>query len=106
MTSPRLPPLPPERWDDKVKAALSVGLPPDKLDRYFSAGPDALRVPNALATLAHHPKLARRFLAYNVVLLYASALDDRLRELVILRVAWRTRSSYEWVQHANGRPTR
>jgi alkylhydroperoxidase family enzyme len=56
-------------------------------------------LPNVLATLAHHPKLAKRFLAYNIALLYASTIDDRLRELVILRVAWRTHSSYEWVQH-------
>jgi 4-carboxymuconolactone decarboxylase len=26
-------------------------------------------------------------------------IDPRLRELMVLRVAWRTRSRYEWVQH-------
>jgi 4-carboxymuconolactone decarboxylase len=34
------------------------------------------------------------------VLLEKPALTPRLRELMVLRVAWRTRSPYEWVQHA------
>ena len=48
----------------------------------------------------HHPALAGPFLAYNRVLLETPALDPRWRELMILRVAWRTRATYEWVQHA------
>jgi alkylhydroperoxidase family enzyme len=96
--------LPTEQWDEKTTTELRVYLAQDKVDRYFSTGPDALQVPNVIATLAHHPKLAKRFLAYNYGLLYASSLDARLRELVILRVAWRTRSTYEWVQHAARAP--
>jgi alkylhydroperoxidase family enzyme len=49
--------------------------------------------------MMHHPDLAGSFLAYNAVLLNSSALDDRMRELMILRVAWRTGSTYEWLQH-------
>ena len=56
-------------------------------------------MPNALSTLMHHPALAGPFLTYNNVLLQTPALDPRARELVVLRVAWRTRSRYEWVQH-------
>jgi 4-carboxymuconolactone decarboxylase len=33
------------------------------------------------------------------VLLQRPALSPRQRELMVLRVAWRTRSRYEWVQH-------
>jgi alkylhydroperoxidase family enzyme len=33
------------------------------------------------------------------VLLNTPSIDPRLRELLILRVAWRTRSPYEWLQH-------
>jgi AhpD family alkylhydroperoxidase len=68
--------------------------------RFTAPGPDAAPVPNVLATLMHHPALAGPFLAYNQVLLQSPALDARHRELMILRVAWRTRSRYEWVQHA------
>jgi len=96
---PRIPPLPRERWDDDVRAAFEAGFGKQVTDRFFTDGPDAQRAPNALTTLMHHPRLARRFLAYNGVLLFDPALEPRLRELAVLRVAWRTRSRYEWVQH-------
>jgi 4-carboxymuconolactone decarboxylase len=96
---PRLAPLPADRWDDDARAALQAGFGKEAADRFLSPGPDAARVPNALTTLMHHPVLAGPFLAYNSVLLFAPALEPRLRELMVLRVAWRTRSTYEWVQH-------
>jgi 4-carboxymuconolactone decarboxylase len=87
---PRLPPLPPERWDDDdVVTALRVGL----------GGAPPHPMPNVLATMLHHPRLAAPFLAYNSVLLRKPAIEARLRELMILRVAWRTGSTYEWLQH-------
>lgn len=96
---PRIAPLPRERWDDDVRAAFESGFGKQVADRFFEDGPDAQRAPNGLTTLMHHPRLARRFLAYNGVLLFDPALEPRLRELAVLRVAWRTRSKYEWVQH-------
>ena len=95
----RLAPLPRERWDDDVIAAFRAGIPGAAADRFLSDGPDTLRMPNALATLVHHPALAGPFFTFNGVLLYQPALDPRQRELMVLRVAWRTRSTYEWVQH-------
>ena len=97
--APRLAPLPRERWNDDVHAALRGAFPKNIVDRFLSAGPDAVRVPNVLTTLMHHPALAGPFLTYNRVLLETPALGHRLRELMILRTAWRTRSAYEWVQH-------
>ena len=96
---PRLAPLPVERWDDEARAALQAGFGKEATDRFLSSGPDAARVPNVLTTLMHHPGLAGPFLAFNRVLLFTPALPPRLRELMVLRVAWRTRSTYEWVQH-------
>jgi 4-carboxymuconolactone decarboxylase len=96
---PRLAPLPVERWDDDARAALQAGFGKEATDRFLSPGPDAIPVPNALTTLMHHPGLAGPFLAFNRVLLFTPALPPRLRELMVLRVAWRTRSTYEWVQH-------
>ena len=49
--------------------------------------------------MLHHPDVARTWLSFNNVLLWNGALDARLRELMVLRVAWRTRSTYEWAQH-------
>jgi 4-carboxymuconolactone decarboxylase len=88
-----------DRWDDDVRDALQAGFGKEATDRFLTDGPDALRVPNALTTLLHHPELAGPFLAFNSVLLFTPALEPRLRELMVLRVAWRTRSTYEWVQH-------
>ena len=96
---PRLAPLPVEHWDDDARAALQAGFGKQTTDRFLSPGPDAIPVPNALTTLMHHPGLAGPFLAFNSVLLFTPALEPRLRELMVLRVAWRTRSTYEWVQH-------
>ena len=92
---PRLAPLPVERWDDDARAALQAGFGKEATDRFLSPGPDAMPVPNALTTLMHHPALAGPFLAFNRVLLFTPALPPRLRELMVLRVAWRTRSTYE-----------
>jgi 4-carboxymuconolactone decarboxylase len=96
---PRLAPLPVDRWDDDARAALQAGFGKEAADRFLSPGPDAARAPNVLTTLMHHPGLAGPFLAYNRVLLFAPALPPRLRELMVLQAAWRTRSTYEWVQH-------
>lgn len=54
---------------------------------------------SALGLLVRHPPLARAFLTFNRHLLYESELDERVRELVVLRVAWRMVAPYEWGQH-------
>jgi alkylhydroperoxidase family enzyme len=96
-TQARVAPLPVEEWGDDVVAALSNSFGRETADRFLAAGTDA--VPNVLGTLLRHPGLAGPFLAYNNVLLFTPTLPPRLRELMVLRVAWRTRSIYEWVQH-------
>jgi 4-carboxymuconolactone decarboxylase len=97
--APRLAPVPKEGWSDEFRAALAAGFGSEAAARLCSDDPDTPRMPNVLATLAHHPALAGPWLAYNNVLLGTPSLDPRLRELMVLRVAWRTRSRYEWVQH-------
>jgi 4-carboxymuconolactone decarboxylase len=87
---PRIDPVPEEQWDDDIRTALRTG----------GGALRSARIPNAVTTMLHQPRLAGSFLAYNAVLLNSSTMDDRLRELVILRVAWRTGSAYEWLQHA------
>jgi alkylhydroperoxidase family enzyme len=97
--SPRLAPLPPDKWGDDARAALADAFSDDVAARLLSPEPDSTPMPNALSTMMHHPALAGPFLTYNNVLLQRPALGHRVRELVVLRVAWRTRSRYEWVQH-------
>jgi AhpD family alkylhydroperoxidase len=82
----RIPPLPYDEWDTEALASLAPGrrLPPS----------------NVLGLFARHPELATAFLGYNRYLLGGgSTLSPRTRELAILRVAWRRRCQYEWVQH-------
>ena len=50
--------------------------------------------------MLRHPHLTGPFLAYNGVLLFDPTLEPRHRELIVLRVASRTHSAYEWAQHA------
>jgi alkylhydroperoxidase family enzyme len=102
--APRLAPLPEEQWDQAVKDALFMGFPPGVGDRFFSNGPDRLPIPNALRTMVRHPALAGPWLKFNGVLLYEPTLAPRLRELMVLRVAWRARAPYEWVQHVRLAP--
>jgi 4-carboxymuconolactone decarboxylase len=91
----RLAPLPRDRWDDAVRDALRQGFGERAASRLMTDG-----MPNVVGTLMLHPRLAGPFLAYNTVLLTKPALDPRLRELAVLRVAHRTNCRYEWAQHA------
>ncbi|HEY3141505.1 MAG TPA: carboxymuconolactone decarboxylase family protein [Acidimicrobiales bacterium] len=56
-------------------------------------------VANIFATLAHHPRLLKRWSAMGGVLLFAGELHPRDRELLILRTAWNCRAHYEWGHH-------
>ena len=97
--APRLAPLPKQEWSEAAIAALHAAFGDERASRLLADGPDALHMPNVLTTLMHHPELAGPFLVYNAVLLNAPALEPRWRELMILRVAWRTQAPYEWAQH-------
>ncbi|WP_189034582.1 carboxymuconolactone decarboxylase family protein [Nocardia rhizosphaerihabitans] len=94
---PRLAPLPVHEWDEQTRAMLRGHV--KTADRYLSGAPGAPAMPGILGVLAHHTELAGAWLAYNGLLLDRPLLDPRDRELVILRVAWRSRSDYEWAQH-------
>ena len=54
---------------------------------------------NINKTLAHHPKLLKRWLVFASHVLNKSTLPARDRELVILRMGWLCQAEYEWAQH-------
>lgn len=95
----RVDPVPVEEWGDAEVAAARTFLPEDRMVLFWPPTPESLRVPNVMGTMLRHPDLASAWFPYSAMLLRAGALDDRLREIVILRVGWRTRAEYEWVQH-------
>jgi alkylhydroperoxidase family enzyme len=90
---PRIPPLPREDWTDQVRDIFAVAEGEGARER----GPRS----NVVLTLANHPDLAAHFLAFSTYLRKQSTLPARLRELVILRVAWRYACDYEWAHHVN-----
>ena len=51
------------------------------------------------ATMAHHPRLLKRFNVLGGLFLGRGVLPPRARELVIMRTAWRTNCEYEFGQH-------
>ena len=62
--------------------------------------PSSMAHLNVFRVMLHHPELAAATGNLLATLLYkANKLDLRLRELIIMRVAWRTGSVYEWTQH-------
>jgi 4-carboxymuconolactone decarboxylase len=81
LMEPRLQPRPRADWDDETRARL---------------GDPTL---NIFATLAHHPKLLKRWLVFGNHVLAKSTLPPRERELLILRTGWNCRAPYEWGQH-------
>jgi alkylhydroperoxidase family enzyme len=94
-------PLGPDQWGDPEYAAFGalLGLPGDKVPRAGSGERfDPLNF-DIIGMLAHHPEMARVFLQFNGFLLQRGELPARLRELIILRVAHRHRSAFEWEQH-------
>jgi 4-carboxymuconolactone decarboxylase len=83
---PRIAPLPPDQWDER-------------LSRLLAASPGGTEEPmHIFTTLAQQPDLFRRWLGFGGALL-SGRLPGRLRELIILRTAYRFDGTYEWAHH-------
>lgn len=54
---------------------------------------------NIFRVMLHRPKTAKALADLLISLLFQGDLDDRLRELLIMRIGWVTGSDYEWTQH-------
>lgn len=94
----RVEPLPADRWPEQMREALAVLRPADA--RYPAPPRDGRpKGLNVLGTFAHHPALARAYHVFNGHVLFSTALTERQRELVVLRVAALRKSEYEWRQH-------
>lgn len=86
--TPRIAPLPPDQRDDRTEELLrSLRFDPDADDM------------NLFTTLAHHPRLLKRWSAFGGLLLAGGTLPPRDREVLILRTAANTGADYEWGHH-------
>jgi alkylhydroperoxidase family enzyme len=61
--------------------------------------PENMAELSVFRVLLQHPRLARSVSRLLGTLLRGEHLDARLRELLIMRIGWRTGSVYEWTQH-------
>lgn len=88
LPSRRLAPVPPDDRSEAVAEVLAT----------LGVGGEG-EVPNIFTTIAHHPRLLKRWTAFGGVLLFRGELSGRDRELLILRTAWNCRAHYEWDHH-------
>jgi alkylhydroperoxidase family enzyme len=73
-------------------------LPAPRIDP-LDEDPEGLLSLNIFRTMAKHRPLAERFSRFGGYLLFKGLLPAREREIVILRVGWRSGSVYEFGQH-------
>lgn len=97
-TSPRIAPLAPADWPASMREALGAIRPPEARHP-FPPTEGRPKGRNLLGTFAHHPELTRAYNTFNGHLLFATTLDLRSRELLVLRVGARRQAAYEWAQH-------
>ena len=86
LSSPRINPIQEKEWTKTQR---------DILKMQTMRG----RVQNIFLTLAHHEKLAKRWLVFANHILNKSSLKIIDREILILRIGWLCQSGYEWSQH-------
>jgi alkylhydroperoxidase family enzyme len=84
--------VPRERWTQAVRDVFAI--------YEGEAAREAGSRFNIIHWFANHPPLAQNWLRYSHELTRGH-FDPRLREIVILRVAWRYQSDYEWLQHVH-----
>ena len=92
-TTPRIKPQGPDEWSDKAREMFAFFEGPEAYDKGSSH--------NIMRTFAHHPKLTFAWTKFNGRMLAAPSIEPRLREIVVLRIAHRYDSRYEWAQHVD-----
>ena len=90
---PNIPMLPREEWTDPARDVFA-----------FWEGEAARKNgsrSNTMMALAQHPRLALAVLDLGKYMLVGSTLTQRHKEIVVLRVAWRSQVDYEWAHHVH-----
>ncbi len=86
LSKPRVAPLTLAEMDDEQREVVRKGAFDEPLNIHL--------------TLAHHPKLLKRWLVFAAHVLNKSVFPAREREIAILRIGHLCRAGYEWAQHA------
>ena len=91
---PRISPLPRAEWMDPARDVFA-----------FWEGPDARENgsrSNTMMTLANHPALAIASLNLGKYFMLESSLSARQQKMIVLRVAHRYHSNYQWTHNSLG----
>ncbi|MCE7798867.1 carboxymuconolactone decarboxylase family protein [Sphingobium sufflavum] len=92
-TTPRILPLPRAEWTDEARDVFAYWEGPTARENGSQS--------NTMMTLANHPPLAIASLDFGKYILIQSSLTARQKELIVLRVAWRYDSQYQWTHHVH-----
>jgi 4-carboxymuconolactone decarboxylase len=87
----RVPRLPKEDYTDESREVQAFWGEPDAWENGSAT--------NSIQVMANHPDLCRAYNIWGKHLLMTNTVPLREREIVILRVAWRIQSEYEWHNH-------
>ncbi len=88
---PRIPLLPRSEWTDDAREVFAFWGEPNAWEEGSKT--------NVMMVLAHHPAMTQPYNTWSKYLLMSNTLATRYLELIILRVAWRVKSAYEWHNH-------
>jgi alkylhydroperoxidase family enzyme len=89
--TPRIINLPREEWTDPAREVFAFWGEPNAWEEGSKT--------NIIMVLANHPQMAMAYSVWGKHLLMTNTLGTRFLEIIILRVAWRTKSVYEWHNH-------
>lgn len=88
---PRIGHLPREEWTDDAREVFAFWGEPN-------AWEDGSKT-NVMMVMANHPDLGKVYNIFGKHFLMNNTLNTRQLEIIILRVAWRVKSAYEWHNH-------
>lgn len=91
---PNIPPLPREEWTDAAREVFAYWEGEEARENGSRS--------NTMMTLAQHPALAMASLDFGKYFMLGSTLSARQVKLIILRVAHRYGSTYQWTHNSLG----
>lgn len=91
MTKQRILPLPKDQWTDASREVQAFWEEPNSWEEGSKT--------SILPVMANHPELGKVYNIWGKQLLIGNTLSTRHLELIILRIAWKVQSEYEWHHH-------
>jgi 4-carboxymuconolactone decarboxylase len=87
----RIPLCPREEWTDETREVFAFWGEPNSWEEGSKT--------NIIMVMGNHPPLGNIYNHWGKHFLMANSLTTRQLEIIILRVAWRVKSAYEWHNH-------